>query len=79
MALLKAQERDINGIERARDWLVEYRVDRDGNAWTPVNSLMTPTFKVRRPQMVHHYVQPLKQLYANNGEPAAAGEHWPGE
>ena len=79
VALLKQQEKDINGIERARDWLVEYRVDRDGNGWTPANSLMTPTFKVRRPQMVHYYIKQLKQLYATNGEPAAADEHWPGE
>ena len=79
VALLKAQEKDINGIERAKGWLVEYRVDRDGNGWTPANGLMTPTFKVRRPQMVKHYVAQLKQLYASNGEPAAPNEHWPGE
>ena len=79
VAAVRHQEKDISGIERARDWLVEYRVDRDGNVWTPANGLMTPTFKVRRPQLLKYYVQQLKQLYATNGEPAAPGEHWPGE
>ena len=76
---LRQQEKDINSIERAKDWLVEFRVDRDGSAWTPANNLMTPTFKVRRPQMVHYYAKQLKQLYARNGEPAGPDEHWPGE
>ena len=80
VGLLRQQEKDIpNVFERAKDWLVEYRVDKDGSAWTPANNLMTPTFKVRRPQMVKYYVGQLKQLYALNGEPAAADEHWPGE
>ena len=80
VGMLKQQEKDIpNSFERAKDWLVEYTVDRDGSAWTPVNNLMTPTFKVRRPQMVHHYARQLKQLYAANGEPAMPDERWPGE
>jgi len=80
VAGLRQQEKDIGSpFERAKDWIVEYRVDKDGSAWTPANGLMTPTFKVRRPQMVKWYIAQLKQLYASNGEPAAADEHWPGE
>jgi len=40
---------------------------------------MTPTFKLRRPQLLAMYVRQLKALYAKHGEPPASGEKWPGE
>ena len=79
VASLQAQQRELKGFEVVRDWIVECEVDRDGNAFTPQNGLMTPTFKMRRPQMLHRYVRQLKQLYGKHGEPPADEEHWPGE
>ena len=79
IASLVAQQGELKGFEVVKDWVIEYRVDRDGAAFTPVNGLMTPTFKMRRPQMLHRYVKQLKELYGKHGEATGPDEHWPGE
>ena len=79
IATLTAQQKELKGFEVVKDWIVEHRVDRDGAAFTPLNGLMTPTFKMRRPQMLHRYVGQLKELYGRNGEVTGPDEHWPGE
>jgi long-subunit acyl-CoA synthetase (AMP-forming) len=50
-----------------------------GMVFTEKNDTLTPTFKLRRPQLLQKYIVQLKELYGKNGEPVAQDEKWPGE
>jgi len=76
---LKAQEKGLKGFERVKDWMIVTDINALGMAFTEQNDCLTPTFKLRRPQLLQKYIKELKQMYADNGEPVEAGEKWPGE
>jgi len=76
---LKTVESGLKGFERVADWLIEFSVDVDGNAWNPANQCLTPTFKLRRQQLLEKYKPQLKQMYKDLGEAEQVGEKWPGD
>ena len=74
---LKAQEKSLTSFSRIKDIIVESNIDKLGMAFNELNDCLTPTFKMRRPQLLQRYLKPLKEMYAKNGEPGE--ERWPGE
>jgi long-chain acyl-CoA synthetase len=74
---LKSQEKSLTSFTRIRDIIVESGIDKLGMAFTEATDTMTPTFKMKRPQLLQRYIKQLKELYAANGEPGE--ERWPGE
>jgi len=76
---LRAQEKGLKGFERVKDWVIATDINGMGMVFTEQNDTLTPTFKLRRPQLLQKYIQQLKQMYADNGEPVAPDEKWPGE
>jgi hypothetical protein len=66
----------LQGFERVTDFLIESDIDKMGIAFTEANGCMTPTFKLRRPQLLQRYIGQLKALYGANKEPVAADEKW---
>jgi len=76
---LKAFNSDLKRFEQLKDIVIESEIDSNLTAFTEENSCMTPTFKLRRLQLLQRYVVQLKQLYADNGEPPKDSEKWPGE
>lgn len=75
---LRENSKQLKGFEVVKDWIIETNVDRDGFAFNTANALMTPTFKLRRPQLLQRYIKQFQQMYARNGEADKPGEHWPG-
>lgn len=79
LASLREQEKSLKGFEKLTDIIIEGNVNQLGLGFTEDNDTLTPTFKLRRPQLLKKYIVQLKELYAKNGEPVAADEKWPGE
>jgi len=76
---MKAQNKNLKGFEKVRDIIIEAELDALLTGFTEANQCMTPTFKLKRPQLLKRYVGALKQCYTDNGETPKADEVWPGE
>jgi len=76
---LKEQDKPLKGFEKVMDIIVEGNINALGMGFTEQNGCLTPTFKLRRPQLLQRYITQLKELYAKNGEAPAPDEKWPGE
>jgi long-chain acyl-CoA synthetase len=79
VASLREQEKGLKGFERVKDFLIEPRIDRMGSGFTEANDCLTPTFKLKRPQLLKAYIKELKGMYEQHGEGDNPGEKWPGE
>jgi len=67
---------DLKKFERARDFHFEFEVDSLLQGFNVGNGTLTPTFKKKRPQLLAKYVDDVKKMYAENGEPANDEENW---
>ena len=76
---LKEQEKSLKGFEKIVDIVVESRINGLGLGFTETNNCLTPTYKLRRPQLLQRYIKELKDLYGKNGEAPVPDEKWPGE
>lgn len=72
-------EKPLKAFERVKDIVLEPTVDKLLAGFTEANGCLTPTFKLRRPQLFARYLTAFKALYKSNGEPDAPGEKYPGE
>jgi len=73
---MRTQEKSLKKFERVRDILIEYNLDNLLQGFNVENNLLTPSFKLKRPILLKKYVDPLKELYAANGEAPKEDEHW---
>jgi long-chain acyl-CoA synthetase len=76
---ISQQNSQLKGFEKVKAIVVEGRLNQMLMGFTEQNQCMTPTFKLRRPQLLHRYIKELKQAYADLGEAARDDESWPGE
>eukprot|EP00484_Ammonia_sp_Unknown_P029857 CAMPEP_0197049500 /NCGR_PEP_ID=MMETSP1384-20130603/24626_1 /TAXON_ID=29189 /ORGANISM="Ammonia sp." /LENGTH=734 /DNA_ID=CAMNT_0042481783 /DNA_START=61 /DNA_END=2265 /DNA_ORIENTATION=- len=73
---MKLFQDTLERFERIKDIHVEAQLDSLLQGFSVENGTMTPTFKLKRPQLLARYVEPIKQLYADNGEPPNDDENW---
>jgi len=66
----------LKGFEKIRDIHLEVRLDRLLQGFNIDNNCLTPSFKLKRPQLLARYTDKLKELYTANGEAPAQGEKW---
>jgi len=59
---LKGQENEVRGFERI------HGIFLSSNPFTIENDLLTPTFKLKRPQTKNSYIQQINQLYEKIGD-----------
>ena len=78
MASIKAVEKesDLKRFERLKDAVLECEVDTLLQGFNVDNNTLTPTFKKKRPQLLKKYIDVIKQMYADNGEPPQDEENW---
>eukprot|EP01084_Bolivina_argentea_P111037 198227_1 len=69
-------ESDLKKFEKVRDYYIECQVDTLLQGFNVDNNTLTPTFKKKRPQLLKKYIDIIKELYKNNGEPAKDEENW---
>jgi len=72
----KLYEKELLRFERIKDLYLEFEIDELLQGFNVENNLMTPTFKKKRPQLLARYVDNIKKLYGDNGEPANDDENW---
>jgi len=70
------KEADLKKFEMIKDYHIECRVDTLLQGFNVENNCLTPTFKLKRPQLLGRYKDIIKELYKNNGEPAKDDENW---
>ena len=73
---LQKFEGPLKGFEKVKAIYCEVNFDLLGNGFTVEDDTMTPTFKLRRPQLLKKYLEPVQAMYADLGEPAKAEERW---
>jgi len=66
----------LKPYERIKDILVEADLDKTLAGFTEKNDCMTPSFKLRRPQLLRRYLKELKEMYTTNGEAPKEDEKW---
>lgn len=76
---MKEQEIKWPGYERVRDVHIEARLNNLLMGFNEETNTMTPTFKLKRPQLLGRYIDTLKAMYTACGEAPKADEVWPGE
>lgn len=76
---LHSEESTLKGFERVADIYIESNIDKDSLGFNVTSGLMTPTFKLRRPQLLVKYREILKKMYTSKGEEDKPGEKWPGD
>lgn len=57
---------------------MEFNVNNMGLGFTEENEMLTPTFKLRRANLLKTYMAKLRDTYKANGEPPSADEIWSG-
>jgi long-chain acyl-CoA synthetase len=76
---MNKENSNLKGFEKVKDVIIESDVDKTLAGFTIENDCLTPSFKLKRPQLLKKYVKELKNAYKVNGEAPAEGEKWPGE
>jgi long-chain acyl-CoA synthetase len=76
LADLRSQEVELKGFEKIKDIYIEHTIDELMQGFNVENGLQTPTFKLKRPQALRKYIEPIKAMYTTHGEPPMDSEHW---
>ena len=78
VADIKATEKesDLKKFEKAKDYYIECEVDNILQGFNVANNTLTPTFKKKRPQLLKKYIDDIKKMYTDNGEPPKDEENW---
>jgi len=66
----------LKGFEKIRDIHMEIKLDNLLQGFNIENNCLTPSFKLKRPQLLARYTNQLKELYTKNGEEPKQGEKW---
>jgi len=66
----------LKGFEKIRDIHLELSLDNLLQGFNIENNCLTPSFKLKRPQLLARYTDKLKELYTRNGEAPSQGEKW---
>eukprot|EP01084_Bolivina_argentea_P225750 381406_1 len=76
IANMKRYENELNKFERIKDIYLEFTINDLLQGFGVDNNLLTPTYKKKRKQLLQKYVDNIKQLHADNGEPPTDYENW---
>jgi len=66
----------LEKFELVKDIMLECQIDSLLQGFTVDNDTLTPSFKLKRPQLLKKYRDQLRQLYAQNGEEPKDDEKW---
>jgi len=75
----KKLEGELKGFEKVSKWYFETDVDSSFQAFTVGNDCLTPTFKLRRNNLLQKYIEEVKKMYTDLGDPPRPEEKWLGK
>jgi long-chain acyl-CoA synthetase len=73
---MKKQESTLKGFEKVKKVHFETELDAQLLGFNVENECLTPTFKLRRPFLRQRYLESLKQMYTDLGDPPKDDERW---
>jgi len=73
---MKENTGKLKGFEKIRGIIIEVEVDNLLQGFSVANNCLTPSFKLKRPQLLARYKEQLKKLYTDLGEAPKDGENW---
>jgi long-chain acyl-CoA synthetase len=73
---LSQVEGSLKGFEKIKNFHIETEIDTNLQGFNVENECMTPTFKLRRPFLKKRYLDILKDMYTELGEPPKDEERW---
>jgi len=73
---MKQNTGKLKGFEKIRDIHMELKLDNILQGFNIQNNCLTPSFKLKRPQLLARYSNQVKELYTKNGQPPQQGEKW---
>jgi len=73
---MKRYQGKLKGFEKIADITCEYEVDNILQGFNVGNNCLTPSFKLKRPQLKARYMEALKAMYTAMGDAPADGEEW---
>jgi len=73
---MKQNTGKLKGFEKIRDIHMELKLDNILQGFNIQNNCLTPSFKLKRPQLLARYSNQLKELYTKNGQAPQQGEKW---
>jgi len=76
MADLKLNSGKLKGFEKIAAIHCEFQLDALIQGFNVENNCLTPSFKLKRPQLKKRYMKELKALYTELGDPPKDGEEW---
>eukprot|EP00808_Paulinella_micropora_P001897 g15385.t1 len=71
-----ATEAKLMGFEKVKAIHLEKELEQDLTGFSVANDCLTPTFKLKRPQLKNRYLEDVKQLYTELGEAPKPEEAW---
>jgi len=66
----------LKGFEKIKDIHMEIELDNLLQGFNVVNNCLTPSFKLKRPQLLARYKEVIMELYTKNGQAPTPGEEW---
>merc|ERR1711920_694797 len=66
----------LKGFEKIKDIHMELELDNLLQGFNIANNCLTPSFKLKRPQLLARYREQLMELYTKNGQAPKQGEKW---
>lgn len=76
LADMRAMEGGLKKFEKIKAISLEFEVDVLLQGFNVENNCLTPSFKLKRPILKKRYIDVLKQMYTDNGEPPKPDEKW---
>lgn len=73
---MKQNTGKLKGFEKIKDIHMELKLDNLLQGFNIQNNCLTPSFKLKRPQLLSRYSDQVKELYTNNGQAPQKGEKW---
>jgi long-chain acyl-CoA synthetase len=73
---LKKYEHELKGFEKVAAWHYETDINELFISFTVENDCLTPTFKLKRNNLLQKYIDPVKQMYTDLGEAPKPEERW---
>jgi len=73
---MKENTGKLKGFEKIRDIHMELELDNLLQGFNIANNCLTPSFKLKRPQLLARYREMVMELYSKNGQAPQQGEKW---
>ena len=74
--IAEGKRQQLKGFEQVKGIVIDDTIGALFTSFNVENNTMTPSMKLKRPQLLKRYIDPIKALYTKLGSPPNANEVW---